>query len=68
MSPREVAMRCGAEVRNLDDPQTTSREGRDERQGCGSEDNNISGARRGNLEETKKEHGERGDGADGCAG
>lgn len=25
MSPREVAMRCGAEVRNLDDPQTTSR-------------------------------------------
>lgn len=68
MSPREVAVWCGAEVRNLDDLQMTYREGRDESQECGSEDNIISGSRRGNLEETKKEHTERGDRADGCAG
>lgn len=70
MSPREVAGWCGAEVRNLDDPQMTYREGRDESQGCGPEDNIISGQYhfRGNLEETKKEHTEREDGADGCAG
>lgn len=59
MSPGEMAVWGGAEVRNRDDPQRTYREGRDEGRGCGSEDNNISGAGRGNLEETKKEHRER---------
>lgn len=58
--PREDAPNGGAEGRDLDDPQITCRGRRDEGQGCGYEDSNISEARKIKASEIKKEHTEQG--------